>query len=213
MSLPTSLPSCAPFAPLPLRSFVATMGTADSCAAGSSRHVPMNTFFAAAQVSLLHARHLPDHSVVNHPLSSGACFHTLPLSVTGFRLSSERSGFRHCIAGSAPTAGRNTFVSLGTDRSPPLAPHPASRTDAVTVGYRPESVYLKRTCTSLMARACRRTRPRPCAGEVHACCYHRRQLLEMPRACLVEFHAASYCSRQRETPRRKVVASGRRPRR
>jgi hypothetical protein len=112
-----------PFAPLPLRSFIATMDTADSCAAGSSRRMPMNTSFDSAQVSLIHAHNLPDHSVANHPLPSSDRFDTLPLSVTGFRPLPERSGFRHCLAGSSRTAGRITFVILRTDRSPPVAPH------------------------------------------------------------------------------------------
>jgi hypothetical protein len=35
--------------------------------------------------------------------------------------------------------------------------------------------------------------------------------LQMPRACLVEFHVDGYCSGNRETPRRKVVASQEQP--
>ncbi len=87
----------------------------------------MNTCFDSAQVSLFDARHLPDHSAVNHPLSPGHRFITLPLSVTGFRSLSERSGLRPCTAGSSRTAGRITFVILRTDRSPPVTPHPVSR--------------------------------------------------------------------------------------
>src|SRR5262249_40823454 len=87
----------------------------------------MNTYFESAQVSLLDAHHLPDHSAVNHPLPPGHRFNTLPLSVTGFRSLSERSGLHLCTAGSSRTAGRITFVILRTDRSPPVAPHPVSR--------------------------------------------------------------------------------------
>src|SRR5262249_20660415 len=101
-------------------------GHSDSCAAGSSRTRPMNTCFDSAQVSLLDAHHLPDHSAVNHPLPPGHRFDTLPLSVTGFRSLSERSGLRLCTAGSSRSAGRITFVILRTDRSPPVAPHPVS---------------------------------------------------------------------------------------
>src|SRR5262249_31835800 len=54
-------------------------------------------------------------------------YNTLPLSVTGFRSLSERSGLHLCTAGSSRTAGRITFVILRTDRSPPVAPHPVSR--------------------------------------------------------------------------------------
>src|SRR5262249_32266866 len=102
-------------------------GHSDSCAAGSSRMRPMNTYFVSAQVSLFDAHHLPDHSAVNHPLAPGHRFSTLPLSVTGFRSLSERSGLRLCTAGSSRSAGRITFVILRTDRSPPVAPHPVSR--------------------------------------------------------------------------------------
>src|SRR5215510_13486277 len=102
-------------------------GHSDSCAAGSSRMRPMNTYFVSAQVSLFDAHHLPDHSAVNHPLPPGHRFNTLPLSVTGFRPLSERSGLRLCTAGSSRSAGRITFVILRTDRSPPAAPHPVSR--------------------------------------------------------------------------------------
>ncbi|MGH9768842.1 MAG: hypothetical protein ACREAB_15530, partial [Blastocatellia bacterium] len=42
------------------------------------------------------ARNLPDHSAVNHPLSSDNRFDTLPLSVIDFRSLPERSGFRLC---------------------------------------------------------------------------------------------------------------------
>ena len=87
----------------------------------------MNTCFDSAQVSLFDAHHLPDHSAVNHPLPPGHRFDTLPLSVTGFRSLSERSGLRTGTAGSSRSAGRITFVILRTDRSPPVAPHPVSR--------------------------------------------------------------------------------------
>jgi len=138
--------------------------------------LPMSLrLLCSTQVSLIHAHNLPDHSVVNHPLSSDDRFDTLPLSVIGFRPLPERSGFRHCIAGSSQTAGRITFVILRTDRSPPVAPHPASRTDAVTVGYRPESACLKGTFTPLIVCAFRRTMPRPCVAEVHAAGYRARR--------------------------------------
>jgi hypothetical protein len=124
----TNPPSCVPFAPLPLRSFIATMDTLTPVLAGSSRTKPMNTRLSfSAQVSLFDTHHLPDHSAVNHPLPPGHRFNTLPLSVTGFRSLPERSGLRLCTAGSSRSAGRITFVILRTDRSPPVAPHPVSR--------------------------------------------------------------------------------------
>jgi len=118
----------------------------------------MNTsLLFSEQVSLINAQSLPDHSVSKHPTCHSRRFNTLPLSATITR--SRRFRLRHWLAGSPSTSGRIEFVILRTDRSPPAAPHPASRTDAVAVGYRPESVYLKRTFTSLSLRALRRTSP------------------------------------------------------
>ena len=133
-------------------------GRSDSCAAGSSRRLPMSLVCdAPPQVSLIHAPSPYDHSVSTHPTWRSRRFDTLPLSATASR--TRRSRLRHWLAGSPHTSGRIEFVILRTDRSPPAAPHPASRTDAVAVGYRPESVYLKRTFTSLTLRAFRRTSP------------------------------------------------------
>src|SRR5215210_7522931 len=110
----------------------------------------MNTFPSSRQVSLIHARNLLDHSAANHPALLSHRFITLPLGVTDFRSLSERSGLRPSLAGSPQTPSRIAFVILRTDRSPPVATHLALG-DAVTVGYRPESVCLKRTFTSLIA--------------------------------------------------------------
>ena len=140
----------------PVTEFQRYYGRSDSCAAGSSRQLPMSLVcHVPTQVSLIHAQSLHDHSVSKHPTWHSHRFHTLPLSATAFRF--RRSRLRHWLAGSPHTSGRIEFVILRTDRSPPAAPHPASRTDAVAVGYRPESVYLERTFTSLTLRAFRRT--------------------------------------------------------
>jgi len=118
----------------------------------------MNTsLLFSEQVSLINAQSLPDHSVSKHPTWHSRRFNTLPLSAAITR--SRRFRLRHWLVGSPLTSGRIEFVILRTDRSPPAASHPASRTDAVAVGYRPESVYLKRTFTSLTLRALRRTSP------------------------------------------------------
>ena len=102
-------------------------GHSDSCGAGSSRTRPLNTsLLGSPQVSLLHAPHLPDHSVANHPTPPGHRFHTLPFSVTGF-CCGPQSGLRLCTAGSSRASGRIAFVILRTDRSPPVASHPVSR--------------------------------------------------------------------------------------
>ena len=115
-----------PFAPLPLRSFHATMDTLTPVRLARRGHWPMSRVCEApTQVSLLHAQSLHDHSVSNHPTWRSHRFNTLPLSVTAFRF--RRSRLRHWLAGSPHTSGRIEFVILRTDRSPPAAPHPASR--------------------------------------------------------------------------------------
>ena len=146
-----------PFAPRPLRRFNATtdaltpVGLALRC-----KH--MNTSLSSTQVSLIHARDLPDHSVVNHPVPPCHRFNTLPLSVAGFHSLSERSGFRHSLAGSSQTPGRITFVILRTDRSPPVAPHPASRRRSdgrLQVGERrPEEDFHLSDCARFQAHEC-----------------------------------------------------------
>ena len=116
----------SPFARRPLRRFNApTDSLTPVWLALRCKH--LNTSLSATQVSLIHARDLPDHSVVTHPVLLSHRFDTLPLSVTDFRPLPERSGFRPSLAGSSPTRGRITFVILRTDRSPPVALHPASR--------------------------------------------------------------------------------------
>ena len=85
----------------------------------------MNTVSFSEQVSLIHARGLPDHSVSNHlthPLSSLS--HATP-QLDSFPLSGLDFAIR--IAGSPIAPGRIEFVILRTGRSPPAAPHPASR--------------------------------------------------------------------------------------
>ena len=101
-------------------------GHSDSCPAGSSRHLPMSLVCdAPRQVSLIHAQCHHDHSVSKHPTWRSHRFDTLPLSATACR--TRRSRLRHWLAGSPHTPGRIEFVILRTDRSPPAAPHPASR--------------------------------------------------------------------------------------
>jgi len=49
------------------------------------------------------------------------------LSLRVTQASRDTSRLHHSLAGSPETPGRNGFVSLRTGRSPPAAPHPASR--------------------------------------------------------------------------------------
>ena len=111
-------------------------GHSDSCSAGSSRPLPMSLVCdAPRQVSLIHAPSRHDHSVSKHPTWHSHRFNTLPISATASR--TRRSRLRHWLAGSPHTPGRIEFVILRTDRSPPAAPHPASR---------------RRSCSRLQAR-------------------------------------------------------------
>jgi hypothetical protein len=149
--VPTIPPSCAPFAPSPLRDFIATMDALTPVRPGSSGLSSMNSASFSEQVSLIYASDLADHSVSNHLMDRCHRFHTLPFSSTAFRF---RSRLRLRMAGSPIAPGRIEFVILRTSRSPP-----ADRCVAVAFGYRPESVCLERTFTSPTTCAFRRTIP------------------------------------------------------
>ena len=73
------------------------------------------------QVSLFHASCLPDPSISNHFRHPARRFHTLPLSAIG---SFQASPFSRRLA---DADSRIEFVILWTGRSPPIAPHLASR--------------------------------------------------------------------------------------
>src|SRR6267142_2680135 len=98
-------------------------GRSDSCCPALRDLVHEHRLFPQ-QVSLIHASDLPDHSVSKHLAWPCHRFITLPLSSTGLRL---RSRLRLSLAGSPHTPGRIEFVILRTGRSPPAAPHLASR--------------------------------------------------------------------------------------
>jgi hypothetical protein len=112
-----------PFAPLPLRSFLATTSALTPAHSALRDTGSMNTFSLSKQVSLIHSSDLPDHSVSNHLMPRWRRFCTLPLSSTAFR---SRSRLRLQMAGSSIAPGRIEFVILRTDRSPPAALHHAS---------------------------------------------------------------------------------------
>ncbi len=83
-------------------------------------------------------------------------FCTLPLSVTDF-LPSGRSGLHHSLAGSPQRPAESRSSSYGPMvhlRLLSTSPHG----DAVTFGYRPESVCLEGTCTPLIECPLGRTR-------------------------------------------------------
>jgi hypothetical protein len=146
----TSLP---PLAPSPLRDFTATM-EALTPVRPALRSLHEHRLFGE-QVSLIHVSNLPTPPSPTTPQALDADFARYPSSRRVSCL--RRSRLHHFPAGSPTLTGRIEFVILRMDRSPPAAPHPASRTDAVAVGYRPESVYLKRTSTSPIKHAFRRT--------------------------------------------------------
>src|SRR5439155_13692631 len=91
------------------------------------------------------------------PASPCHRFCTLPLSGDSLQ--------RHPTAGQiSPSSsrliemvGRIEFVAYGLMTHLWLLSTPP-RSDAVTIGYRPENVCLKRICTSLTRHTCRRTR-------------------------------------------------------
>ena len=147
----TSLP---PLAPSPLRDFIATM-EALTPVRPALRSLHEHRLLAGEQVSLIHVSDLPIPPSPTTPQALDVDFARYPSSRRVSCL--RRSRLHHGPAGSPTLTGRIEFVILRMDRSPPAAPHPASRTDAVAVGYRPESVYLKRTSTSPIKHAFRRT--------------------------------------------------------
>lgn len=115
-------PSCAPFAPSQLRDFIATMGALTPARLRFFGTSSMNAGSVNEQVSLIHARCLPDHSVSTHLTPRCHRFCTLPLSSTAFR---RRSRLHLRTAGSSSAPGRIEFVILRTGRSPPAALHHA----------------------------------------------------------------------------------------
>jgi hypothetical protein len=108
-------PSCAPFAPSPLRDFFATTG-----ALTPAGHSP-----TMGQVSLIHVSDLPIPPSPTTPQALDVDFARYPSSRRVSCL--RRSRLHHFPAGSPTLTGRIEFVILRMDRSPPAAPHPASR--------------------------------------------------------------------------------------
>jgi len=124
--------SCSPSTSLrSLRSIPITgshryYGRSDSCSVGSS--VPYGQHehrLCPEQVSLLHAPELPIPPSPTTPQSLEVALARYPLAPQVSRRIGSR--LHHYLAGSPALAGRIEFVILRMDRSPPAAPHPASR--------------------------------------------------------------------------------------
>ena len=97
----------------------------DSCPPGSSALPSMNSGSCYEQVSLIHALDLPIPPSPTTSQSPNVAFARYPSA----RRVSRFCGSRFCLtpAGSPIQTGRIEFVILRMDRSPPAAPHPASR--------------------------------------------------------------------------------------
>jgi hypothetical protein len=140
-----------PFTPRPLWRFHATMDALTPAGPALLRAPPrMNTVLRTQQVSLLHVPGLPDHSVSNHPRRPTAALTRHP--------SARRvpSRLRHLLAGSPTALAESSSSSYGLVVHLLRLPTPP-RGDAVAVGYRPQSVCLKWTCTTPTRYAHRRT--------------------------------------------------------
>ena len=116
----TSLP---PLAPSPLRDFTATM-EALTPIRPALRSLHEHRLFGE-QVSLIHVSDLPTPPSPTTPQALDVDFARYPLSR---RVSCLRRSRLHLFPAGSPTlTGRIEFVILRMDRSPPAAPHLASR--------------------------------------------------------------------------------------
>ena len=111
---------------IPITGFLRSYGRSDSCPAGSS--VPywqLELRLCPEQVSLFYAPELPIPLSPITRRSLNVAFTRYP---SAHRVSQGiGSRLHHWLAGSPDPTGRIEFVNLRMDRSPPAAPHPASR--------------------------------------------------------------------------------------
>ena len=105
----------------------------------------MNTVSVSEQVSLIHVNSLPHHSVSTHLTPAVVAFSRYPsaqqLSFSGldFAIGMQARRVRTAVSSSLSYGLVVHLLLLSTTH----------RCVAVAFGYRPESVYLKRTFTSL----------------------------------------------------------------
>jgi hypothetical protein len=111
---------------MPVTGLLRYYGRSDSCPAGSSvalrQHEPR---LYPRQVSLLHVADLPIPPSPTTRQALDVAFARYPSAHRVSRFHGSR--LHHSLAGSPALAGRIEFVVLRIDRSPPAAPHPASR--------------------------------------------------------------------------------------
>src|SRR5437899_4394958 len=162
-----------PFAPPALPGFIATMDAltperrlflpvGSRSGSPAHEHRPVRSGLSVSRIWS------SEHPVPNHPSVPAVAFAPTPsaqqpslsCSVETRSKLKKGSGFRHRFAGSPKRTGRSGFAYYGLLIHLLLLPTPP-RGDAVTIGYRPECVYLKRTCTSLAKYAYRRTNLAP----------------------------------------------------
>ena len=126
---------------------------------GSCRYSTMEALTPAhvtSRAGLPAYRTMPsDHSISNHLTYPCRSFNTLPISSAGPLHTG--TGFALLPAGSPVSPGRIEFVILRTGRSPPVAPHPASRRRSYVWFQARRAIDLTRTFTSLTSCAHGRT--------------------------------------------------------
>ena len=105
------------------------------------------------QVSLIHALDLPIPPSPTTPSPSASLYHATH-QLAESPLSGSR--FHPSVAGSPDLVSRIEFVILRMDRSPPVAPHPASRRRSYSRFHAGERMH-EGTCTPKTKCALRRT--------------------------------------------------------
>ena len=166
-----------PFAPSPLRNFVAPMDALTPVGSAlRSSTSNMNSVSVRRQVSLIHVSDLPIPLSPNTPQAPDADFSRYPSSR---RISHSRGSRLHLrYAGSPTLTGRIEFLIVRMDRSPPVASHPASRRRSYSwlqAGERiPEEDFHLSDHTRFQAHV---------AGLGEAGRGHRPRLQQLPRIC------------------------------
>ena len=151
----------APFAPRPLRRFIATMEPLTPGEVTSYAGSPSLSRSAFPPFCRQPPRAPPPSLLSPSRLCQRGGL-PAPCQVTRFGpWGLGRSGLRHSLADSPKSQGRIAFVILRTGGSPPVALHPALRQRSY-VRFQAGDVCLEGTCTPLTLRLRRRTRGTAC---------------------------------------------------